>query len=184
MTVSDLKSRSSSLHFIAQNSPGSIIGYSAYDPTTAESYATTGTSFAYVVDGSSNKKSVTFTAPATGKVEIAVSVWVEQNAVIAATSYLKFALSANSTTWSSYSGTEKRAFLGTEHSLVPSQAHTTMRWVIDSLPPGVSTTFYLGASETAAASNFSLKWGGDGVGVDIWPALVMKATTLPRKIST
>ena len=180
MTVSDLKSRSSSLHFIAQNSPGSIIGYSAYDPTIAESYATTGTAFAYVVDGSSNKKSVTFTAPATGKVEIAVSVWVEQNSVIYLTYYLDLALSTNGTTWSSYSGTEKHAFLGTEHSAVPSQAHTTMRWTIDSLTPGASTTFYLGAAEAHTNANYSLRWGGTGA----YPALVMKATTLPRKIST
>jgi len=180
VTVSDLKSRSRSLNFIAQNSPGSIIGYSAYNPSTAQVFTTVNTTMAYVVDGSSNKKSVTFTAPATGKVEIAVSVWVEQNPTISSTYYLRLALSTDSTTWSSYSGTDKYAFLGTEHNSVPSQAPTTMRWVIDSLPPGRSTTFYLGAGENVAGSQFSLHWGGTSE----YPAMVIKATTLPRKIST
>ena len=180
MSIPEAESRSRMLEFIAQNSPGSIIGYSAYNPASAASYTTAGTSMTYVVDGSSNKKSVTFTAPPTGKVEISVSVWVEQNATISATSYLAMALSTDGITWSTYNNTYKRAFLGTEHVQVPSQAHTTMRWAIDSLSPGASTTFYLGASEVNSPSAFVLKWGGGGE----WPGLIMKATTLPREINT
>ena len=176
------QSKGALLAFLEENyeGPGTVLGYSAYDPGSDESYDTTGTSFAYVVDSRSERASITFVAPSSGKAEVTVSVWVEQVATINPAYYLKLALSEQSSSWSSYTGTEKYAFLGTEHSAVPGQGYATMRWVITGSAAGTPLTLYLGAAEVNASSNYTLRWGGLGE----YPALVIKATALPESITT
>ena len=187
MSIPEVDSRNRLLYFLQKYlttldsyvGDGAIIGYSGYDPGTTDDQTVSGTSFVYIVDGSANKKGVTFVAPSSGIVEITLSIWIEQNALIG--NPLIMALTLIDGVFSTYAGTMKYVSLGSEHVQVPTQAYVTMKWVIDSLSPGASTTFYLGAKTIAATDEFILRWGGSSGG---YPVFVMKAVALPATIGT
>ena len=161
---------------------GLIIGYSAYDPNVAESFTTSASAWSstgpYVVDGSSNKKQIAFNAPASGKVEITAKVWVNQDTTISAAYFLEMALTANNSSWSSVTGTEKIAFLASEHASVGTQGLVNISWAITGLTPGTLYTYYLGAAETNSSQEHVLSWGGD------YPALIIQAVSLPTTIQS
>jgi hypothetical protein len=155
---------------------GLILGYSAYDPGSQEDWTTSGTTFAFIVDGSANKKSITFTAPTSGQVEVTAKVWVNQDTTINAAYFLKMALSTNAGTMTPIAGTEKFVFLTSEHASVGSQGLANISWAITGLTPGTSYTYYLGAAETNDLQEHVLSWG------EKYPALIIQAVSLPESI--
>ena len=191
MSIPEVGSRNRLLYFLQKYlttldsyvGDGAIIGYSGYDPGTADSQTISGTSFAYIVDSAANKKGVTFVAPSSGIVEITLSIWIEQNALIG--NPLIMALTPIDGVFSTYAGTMKYVSLGSEHTSVPTQAYATMKWVLypggDYLIPGETQTFYLGAKTINASDEFILRWGGSSGG---YPVFVMKAVALPATIGT
>ena len=155
---------------------GMILGYTALGIDAGDASYTTTTSMA--VPHASLQ--VTFVAPPSGKVEIAVSVFVDT----VASRNLMFGLSDNAT----YSPidfpnsndvtNEHYVYKGDETD----EEDVTHQWVVEGLTAGTSYTWYFGAMSVITSGAYVLKWVGNITGE--YAPLIMKATALPATIYT
>tara|TARA_Y100000593_G_scaffold93689_1_gene189549 strand:- start:381 stop:1790 length:1410 start_codon:yes stop_codon:yes gene_type:complete len=160
--------------FSAANSAyaGMILGYTALGAdANATYYAVTN---AYAVISDDHK--ITFTAPPSGKVEIEASCYMDIVSSAARPLYLSLS-TANATTG--------YASLDVQHEHIVAQADETdstgiiNKWVLESLTPGSSYTFWVGTKCTHS-SVIRLYWGGDTTGE--YAPFIVKATALPATI--
>ena len=158
--------------FSAANSAyaGMILGYTAIGIDDVLASESLGTSFA--VTDATHK--VSFVAPPSGNVEIAVSVYADQ---VSSGRYLQLGLSDNAT-YNTLDVTHEH-FSAKGDETDEEQLHH--EWVITGLTAGTSYEYWLGAKAQSSGA-YVLYWGGNVTGK--MQPFVMKATALPATIYT
>ncbi len=177
MSIPEVSSRSRLLAFLQKHlnyrGPGAILAYRRYTSSTTITTESTSTTMDYALNGS-DKVSITFDAPDTGVAEIACSVFANPGN----NDYGYLGLSDDETTFSIYTPTgdptnSAAIFYYADESDLE---YMTARWVLPSLTPNASYTFYLGIAVHDAAHTFEIRWGG------IYPSMMLAATALPENI--
>jgi hypothetical protein len=165
---------SGSVHMLgAIQHPGGMLAYRSFNNTNAEQFDVP-SSFNFIEGSTSGKAYITFDAPATGNVELEFSVYVQQ---AGSGADLFMALSTNGITWSTISNTDVKVFDGDETD----DGYRTFKWILTSLTPGTSYTYYFGA-DSNLSTGIDLLWGKTS-GSTGYPPLIMKATVLPNTIT-
>jgi len=161
---------------------GIILGYSSYDCTAScyDTFVTAATLNFILGDAAgggsgTDKHSVSFTAPTSGNVEIACQILADPTSG----DYAVLGLSDDGNTWSTYTGPSN---IGDTYRIVMVADETDLNekwttWTILGLTPGTNYTYYLGGA-THDLGTVYFRWG------DIYPPLVLKASSLPSTIGT
>ena len=149
---------------------GMILGYTAIGIDATLATESLGISFA--VTDATHK--VSFVAPPSGNVEIAVSVYADQ---ASSGRFLQLGLSDNAT-YNTLDVTHEH-FSAKGDETDEEQLHH--EWVITGLTAGTSYEYWLGAKAQSSGA-YVLYWGGDVTGK--MQPFVMKATALPATIYT
>ncbi len=152
---------------------GLLLGYTRLnngDAASNVSYAMT-TSMAVP----SSSWYTTFTAPASGKVEIRFEGFVASAASSACKIYLGLSTSSS---WSSLGNEYIREVWETDDGDNVTVEHS---WVLTSLTPGSTYTYYIGTKAGAADSQY---WRYGGTNVNLYKDLTIKTIALPYTIVT
>ena len=127
-------------------------------------------------DVPSDVHKISFIAPPSGKVEIETSCW--DDVVSAAARALYFGLSSQSRT-DGYLTVDVQHEQIVSHPDETDSLLVTTKWVIESLNPGDTITYWIGVKSTHT-SQHRLYWGGNSTGE--YPPWTIKATALPATI--
>ena len=161
----------------AASLPGSTLGITVSNPSTAGLYTVTTTEdFISDTSPSTGKARVTFTAPNSGNVEIFYQSGISITDDLSATLYLS--LSTNGTTFSTGKivGTQNVAY-DADTGRSGSRVIIHHKWIMTGLTPGSSYTYYIGA-DASNSTTFDIVWGDNDSDL-YYPPLIVEARALP-----